>query len=370
MNSAAKILIVDDNPNIHEILEQLLLSHVNGTTAVILHADNGRNALDILGTNPDTDVIILDLNMPVMDGFEFLAIIKADARIDSIPVCVFSGNEGDATKALELGALDFIPKPGNYQEIKLRILNLIARKRQIEAGRRARIDFLHTVSHELRTPMNGVYGAMQLLQMTELTDEQSEYVEMLEQSTQTIMTMINSVLNLLQSENPLHNLPVIPFSLRATLQETVDDLASRAGNGGVTLTRDLHPALPDNLIGLPDKIQLIFHHLLCNAIKFSPSGSVTVRIEPGERNETSVQLLCSVTDTGIGITPETHSAIFEPFTRAEASLTRTFGGLGIGLSIAGRIVQLMGGVMRVESIPGVGSTFSFAVTCGIDQTRT
>ena len=366
MNCAVKILIVDDNPAIHKILEPLLRLQLNNTPSVILHADNGRSALDILGTNPDTDVIILDLNMPVMNGFEFLTIAREDVRIRSIPVCIFSGNEGDATKALKLGALDFILKPGNYQEIKLRVLNLIERKRLTEAGARSRINFLATVSHELRTPMNGVCGGIQLLQTTELDEEQSEYIEVLERSAQNMMTMINGVLNFLQSENPLHNLPVIPFSLRTTMQKSLDDLASRAVTSGVTLALEIHSALPDNLTGLPDKIQLIFHHLLSNAIKFSPSGSATVRIEPGAQDETSVQLLCSVTDTGIGIAPETQSSIFEPFTQADASPTRAFEGLGIGLSIAGRIAQMMGGAIKVESVPGVGSTFSFVVTCGID----
>ena len=369
MNCAVKILIVDDNPAIHKILEPLLRLQLNNTPSVILHADNGRSALDILGTNPDTDVIILDLNMPVMNGFEFLTIAREDVRIRSIPVCVFSGNEGDATKALKLGALDFILKPGNYQEIKLRVLNLVERKRLIEAGEIARINFLTTVSHELRTPMNGVCGGIQLLQTTEMTDEQSGYVEILEQSAQTMMAMINSVLNFLQSDNSLHDLPVVPFFLRQMLQASIDNLASLAHKRDVTLALDVHPALPDNLTGLPDKIQLIIHHLLSNAIKFSPLGSATVRIEPGVRDEKTVQLRCSVSDTGIGISPKIHSAIFEPFTQVEVS-SRTFGGLGIGLSIANRIVNMMGGAIKVASAPGSGSTFSFVVTCGIDATRT
>ena len=369
MNCAAKILVVDDNPAIHEILESLLMSHVYGTYTVILHADNGRSAFDILDMNPDTDVIILDLNMPVMDGFEFLTIVRDNARMRSIPVCVFSGNESDATKALKLGALDYILKPGNYQEIKLRVLNLVERKRLIEAGEIARINFLTTVSHELRTPMNGVCGGIQLLQTTEMTDEQSGYVEILEQSAQTMMAMINSVLNFLQSDNSLHDLPVVPFFLRQMLQASIDNLASLAHKRDVTLALDVHPALPDNLTGLPDKIQLIIHHLLSNAIKFSPSGSATVRIEPGARDENSVQLRCSVTDTGIGISPKMQSAIFEPFTQVEVPPSRTFGGLGIGLSIANRIVNMMGGAIKVASAQGTGSTFSFVVTCGIDPPR-
>jgi signal transduction histidine kinase len=267
---------------------------------------------------------------------------------------------------LNLGARDFINKPGDYMEIRLRVLNLIESKRRAEAGEEAKINFLATVGHELLTPMNGVIGMTQLLQTTELTDEQSEYVEMLEQAANNMMTMIDNVLSFLQSENPLHHLPVIPFALRAAVQESIDSLASEAAKGSVTLAVEIHPDLPETLTGLPDKLQLIFHHLLTNAIKFSPAGKVVVRIEPGARDETSVQLCCSVTDTGIGIAPEKQLSIFEPFVQGDASNSRKFGGLGIGLSIACRLVQMMGGSIKVESSPGGGSKFSFVVGCGIE----
>jgi len=367
MNGTAKILVVDDNPEIHDILGKLFKSRgEDGETPLCLHADNGKTGLDVLSANPDIDVIILDLNMPVMDGFTFLEHVRADLRFRMIPVCVFSGNREDSTKALSLGAQDFINKPGDYKEIKLRVLNLVESKRRAEASERAKKDFLSNVSHELRTPMHGVMGMMELMRTTELTTEQSEYIELLEQSANNMLNMVDNVLNFLQSENPLHLLPVVPFSLRALVQESIDRLAPEVKNNGVTLAVDIHPDLPDNLAGLPDKVQLVFHHLLSNAIKFSPSGKVSVSIAPGTREETSVQLRCSVIDTGIGIPPENQSSIFEPFLQGDSSSTRKFGGLGIGLSIASRVVQMMGGSIHVESSPGGGSTFRFAITCAID----
>jgi|GEM_PF-2312895 len=367
MNGTAKILVVDDNPEIHDILGKLFKSRgEDSEIPLFLHADNGKTGLDVLSANPDIDVIILDLNMPVMDGFTFLEHVRADLRFRMIPVCVFSGNREDSTKALSLGAQDFINKPGDYMEIKLRVLNLVESKRRAEASERAKKDFLANVSHELRTPMHGVMGMMELMRTTELTTEQSEYIELLEQSAHNMMSMVDSVLNFLQSENPLHLLPVVPFSLRVLVQESIDRLAPEVKINGVTLAVDIHPDLPDNLTGLPDKIQLVFHHLLSNAIKFSPSGKVSVSIAPGTREETSVQLRCSVTDTGIGIPPENQSSIFEPFLQGDSSSTRKFGGLGIGLSIASRVVQMMGGSIHVESSPGGGSTFRFAITCAID----
>ncbi|MBV5328256.1 MAG: response regulator [Chlorobium sp.] len=368
MHHPAKILIADDNPNIHEILETLFISRGEvGATPQIFHAGNGQIALDILVRNSDIDVIILDLNMPVMDGFETLAHLKCDLRLRAIPVCVFSGGKEDAAKALKLGARDFINKPGDYQEIKIRVLNLVENKRRAEAGEQAKINFLSTVSHELRTPMNGVLGFTQLLKMTILTDDQTKYIELLEQSAKNMMNLVSGVFTFLESENPLHNLPLTPFFLRKTVQESVDRLSLEMKTNGVILESDIHPDLPDTLLGLPDKIQEILYHLLSNAIKFSPSGKVSVVIKPGKRDAASVQLNCSVTDNGIDITPETQSLIFEPFTQADTSSTRKFGGLGIGLSIASRIVQMLGGSINIESRPEGGSIFSFTVVCSLEQ---
>lgn len=370
MNTAAKILIVDDNQIIHEILEKLFASRgENAANPLILHADNGQVALDILTLNPDIDVIVLDLDMPIMNGFEFLALVKGNLRFRAIPVCVFSGSKDDSIKALKLGAGDYINKPGDYQEIKIRVFNLIENKWQSEAAERAKRDFLATISHELRTPMNGVLGMTQLLQTTELTAEQAEYLELLEQSATGMMTMVNNVISFLGSENPIHDIPVIPFSIRTTLQESIDNISPVVARNGVRLESDIHHDIPEQLTGLPDKIQLIFQHILSNAVKFSPSGKVVVSIKPGAQEKASIKLQCSVIDTGIGIPPERLLNIFEPFTQVDGSYSRNFDGLGIGLSIASRMVQMMGGSIHVESSPGGGSKFSFALSCGIDSAR-
>ncbi|MDD2364637.1 MAG: ATP-binding protein [Desulfuromonadaceae bacterium] len=367
MYNTAKILIVDDNQNIHDILERLFSRGEDGSPQLILHADNGRVALDILANNPDIDVIVLDLDMPVMDGFEALALIKADLRLQTIPVCVFSSSKDDSTKALKLGAVDYIIKPGDYQEIRIRVLNLIESKRRSEAGELAKTNFLANVSHELRTPMNGILGIAQMLEDTDLTAEQAEYVDLLEQSANDMMNIINNCLNFLQSENPLHALPSVSFSIKTVLQELFASLVKEAEMNGVTMELDIQPSLPENLIGLPDKIQLIFRHLLSNAIKFSPSGKVVVAIERGVHDDTSVQLVCSVSDTGVGIPEEKMTAVFEPFTQADNSSTRKFGGLGIGISIANRMVQMMGGAIHLENNPAGGSRFSFVISCGVGR---
>lgn len=368
MHQVAKILIVDDNPNIHEILRDLFSSSGDASTSYItLHADNGRAALEILVKNPDTKAIILDLNMPVMDGFETLTHIRYDFSLLAIPVCVFSGSKDDSMKALILGASDFINKPGDYQEIKIRVLNLIKNKQQAEAGNRSKKIFLSNLNHELRTPMNGVIGFTQILQTTALSADQSNYVGLIEQSAMKMMTLISEIFSFLESDTLKQNLPQKPFSLRAIVQETINNLTSKAATKNNTPTVYIHPDIPDNLFGFQDKIQEIFYHLLSNTIKFSPSGESSVVIKPGNRDAGSILLNCSVTDTGCGISPETQPLIFEPFTQADGSSTRKFGGLGIGLSIASRIVQMMGGAISVECPPEGGSIFSFTVTCSLEQ---
>jgi signal transduction histidine kinase/AmiR/NasT family two-component response regulator len=364
-----KILIADDLAEIHYLMELHLTEY--GKTVnqipVFLHAEDGQTALDLLTMNPDTDVVVLDLSMPVMNGFEFLIQIQNDLRLRRIPVCVFSSNKNDSAKSLALGARDYVYKPGDYDEIVLRVFNLIGTKRLAEASDQSKSAFLSIVSHELRTPMNGVIGGVQLLQMSDQSEETTTYIEIIKTSAQRMMGMINSILDYLHSETPLHHLPVMAFPLRATVQETIESLSSAVAGNNVTLVVTISADLPDNLVGLADKLQLILHHLLSNAVKFSPSGKVTIQIEPGRKDPVSVQLLCSIIDTGIGIPMDAESRIFDPLTQADESLTRSFGGLGLGLSIASRIVQMMGGSIQAERNPGGGSTFRFAVTCGIDQ---
>jgi signal transduction histidine kinase len=362
MSAVVKILVMDDNPAIHDIFEKLFQGPRDaGTASLILHAENGQAGLDILENNPDTDVVVLDLGMPIMNGFETLARIQADRRFRAIPVCVFSGDKDESTKALKLGARDFVCKPGDYLEIMIRVQNLIESKRRAEAGERVKMEFLSNVNHELRTPMNGVIGMMQLLGMSEPTPQQFKYIETLGQSATDMMSMIDSAINFLGSENPLHHFPAIPFSLRLTIQEAIDNLAKEAAKNSVTVSTEIDPALPDNLTGLPDKIRQIFHHLLSNAIKFSPAGKVCIGLGLASLDGSSIQIRCSVCDTGIGIAPEVQDNVFEPFFQADGSRTRKFGGLGLGLSIASRLVQMMGGTIHIESSPGGGSKFSFTV---------
>jgi signal transduction histidine kinase len=361
MEKPMKILVVDDSPDTHEMVELLFgASGRPGVHSAIVHAENGRDGLKQLTAHPDLDVVILDLTMPVMDGFAFLEQVR-NGRFASIPVCVFTGNQEEASKALGLGARDFVRKPGDYQELRLRIINLVDQKRRAQASERAKIDFLAVVGHELRTPMNGIVGMAQAIRDDGLTPQQSDYLDALETSSRRMMVLINNVLNFLESDNPLLGVPRISFGLRETLAAVLEVYAETARRNGIDAEVLVEPAVPDRLIGLPDKLRLILDQLVGNAVKFSPGGKVVIGVDIESHGESEVYLVFSVQDTGIGLPAEDQERILEPFTQQDGSVTRSFGGLGLGLSIAHRTIQMLGGFLEVQSKPGRGSTFRF--TC-------
>lgn len=361
MEKPAKLLVVDDSADSHEMVE--LLFNVPGETGprpLVFHAAEGREGLDILARHQDMDVILLDLRMPVMDGFEVMTRLAADRRFQSIPVCVFSANKDDATKALKLGARDFVNKPADYLELKLRLLNLVAAKRRADAAERMKIDFLSVVSHELRTPMNGVIGMAQAIKDGGLTPEQDEYLAALQGSSARMLTLVNNVIGFLESENPLHSLPRVPFSLRQVIQGALERHGDEARRNGVVCSFALGRGVPDQLVGLPDKLSSILEHLVSNAVKFSPGGQATVEVSREPEPDT-VLLTFEVQDSGVGYPQEWVGRPFEPFRQKDGSETRKFGGLGIGLAVAARLVEMLGGVLDVESSAPGGSRFRFTL---------
>lgn len=362
MEKPAKFLVVDDSQDTHDMMDLIFnVPGEPGQKPVILHGWTGLEALEILAANQDVDVVVLDLVMPRLDGFEVLTRLAADPRFRTIPVLVFSAGRDEAVKALRLGARDFVNKPGDYLEMKLRILNLVESKRRADASDRSKIDFLSVVSHELKTPMNGVIGMAQALRDLDPSPEQSECLSALEDSSRKMMSLINNLLWFLESENPLHRLPRVPFNLEEVLEASWAPLRPEAARTGVRVETSVDPGIPQALLGLPDKIQLVLFHLVGNAIRFSPGGKVKVSALLLDSGAGTVDLSFSVADTGCGFPPEWKDRLMEPFTQADATETRRLGGLGIGLSIASRLIQMQGGVLDVHSRPGLGSTFRFTL---------
>jgi len=232
----------------------------------------------------------------------------------------------------------------------------------IKESNRAKDLFLANMSHEIRTPLNGIVGFTQLLKTTPLNHDQEEFVHVIEESSEHLLTIVNDILDLSKIKAEKIELEEVAFNPIDKFESAIETYGAKALQKNIDFGVFIDPSLPRSLIGDPTRVSQVLVNLVSNAIKFTSSyGEVSVFCEKVDEKEDTLMVKFAVKDSGIGISPEQQQRIFDAFSQADSSTTRKFGGTGLGLSISSKLVSLMGGELKIDSVPGEGATFYFTL---------
>ncbi|MCL2109211.1 MAG: response regulator [Oscillospiraceae bacterium] len=363
------LLIVDDMPSNLRNLAYILQKEYKFFTA-----QSGAEAIEI-ARKISPDLILLDIVMPDMNGFEVLSRLQNIEETRNTPVIFITGlsETDDESKGLELGAADYIRKPFDPTVVRHRIRNqiqIVNLRRELEAAaeearsaNRAKSDFLANMSHEIRTPMNAIIGLTELLTEEPLPDNVRVTLQKISTAGITLMGLINDVLDISKIEAGKLTLNPDKYDVANLLSEIVNINLVRIGDKPITFRLDIDKNLHRELYGDDLRLKQILNNLLSNGFKYTREGSVTLAVGCNSVGG-EVLLSFSVSDTGIGMRPEDLARLFTEYNQVDTRANRNIEGTGLGLAITKNLAELMGGEISVESEYGKGTTFRVTVRQG------
>ena len=365
------LLIIDD------IIDNLmLLGEAMSPEYKIKVATSGAQGLELAVQEPMPDLILLDIMMPGMDGYEVCRRLKADSRTKQIPVIFLSAldKESDELQGLDAGAVDFITKPFKLEIVRARIgtqIELLRMRQQLqmarlraEAASQSKSVFLANMSHEIRTPMSAIMGMTDLALEKAIDPQQRSYLETVKLSADSLLSLINDILDFSKIEAGQMELDEHPFILAEAVDAAVRTVSVLSREKGLDIITEISPELPKVVEGDSLRFRQIILNLLSNAIKFSEKGPIRIVVVQEKTGPESVAVRVSVIDRGIGIRADKIGTVFSAFSQADSSVSRRFGGTGLGLAICRQLCELMDGTITVQSEEGKGSTFIFIVVFG------